>query len=59
MSEMKTNIYILCDKKVSNKLKTQILPMTIRPAMMYGAKYWVTKEQHIQKMSATKMRMLC
>jgi hypothetical protein len=48
---------IFCDK-VPNKLKDKLYRMTIRPVMMYGAKCWATKGQHIQKMSVTKMRML-
>jgi hypothetical protein len=32
--------------------------MTIRPAMMYVAKYWATKGQYVQKMSVAEMRML-
>jgi hypothetical protein len=50
---------ILCDMKVSNKLKSKFYRMTIRPAMMYGAECWATKGQHIQKMSVAEMRMLC
>jgi hypothetical protein len=34
---------VLCDKKVQNKLKGKFYRMMIRPAMMYGAKYWATK----------------
>jgi hypothetical protein len=49
---------ILCDKKVPNKLKYKFYRTAIRPAMMYGAECWATKEQHIQKMSVAKMRML-
>jgi hypothetical protein len=30
----------------------------IRPAILYGAKCWATKGQHIQKMNVAKMRML-
>jgi hypothetical protein len=26
--------------------------------MMYGAEYWATKEQHVQKMSVAEIRML-
>jgi hypothetical protein len=30
----------------------------IRLAMMYDVKYWVTKEQHIQKTNIAEIRML-
>jgi hypothetical protein len=49
---------ILCDKKISNKLKDKFYRTTIRPAMMYDANCWTTKDQYIQKMSVTEMRML-
>jgi hypothetical protein len=49
---------ILCDKKVPNKLKDKFYRTVIRPAMLYGAECWATKEQHIQKMSVAEMRML-
>jgi hypothetical protein len=57
MSEMEKVYGILCDKKVLNKLKDKFYRTTIRPAMMYGAEYWATKGQHIQKMSVVEMRM--
>jgi Reverse transcriptase (RNA-dependent DNA polymerase) len=38
---------ILCDKKVPNKLKDKFYRMANRPAMMYDAKCWATKVQHI------------
>jgi hypothetical protein len=34
---------VLCDKKVPNKLKGKFYRTAIRPVMMYGVKYWVTK----------------
>jgi hypothetical protein len=49
---------VLCDKKVSNKLKDKFYKTTIRPAMMYGAKYLAIKGQHVQKMSVDEIQML-
>jgi hypothetical protein len=49
---------ILYDK-VSNKLKDKFYRTAIRLVMMYDAKCWVIKGQHIQKMSVAEMRMLC
>jgi hypothetical protein len=40
---------VLCDKKVSNKLKGKFYRTAIRPAMMYGAECWATNGQHVQK----------
>ncbi|CAL5359464.1 unnamed protein product [Camellia sinensis] len=39
---------VLCDKH----------GMAIRPAMLYGTECWVAKDQHVDKMSVAKMRML-
>jgi hypothetical protein len=49
---------ILCDKKVSNKLKGKFYRTTIRPVMMYDAECWAIKGQHIQMTSISEMRML-
>jgi hypothetical protein len=49
---------ILYEKKVLNKLKDKFYMTTIRSAMMYDAKCWATKGQHIQKMSVAEIRML-
>jgi hypothetical protein len=49
---------ILCDKKVSNKLKGKFYRTAIRPVMMYDAECWAIKGQHIQMTSISEMRML-
>jgi hypothetical protein len=49
---------VLCDKKVSNKLRGKFYRTAIRPAMMYDAECWATKGQHVQKMSVAEMQML-
>jgi hypothetical protein len=49
---------VLYDKKVLNKLKCKFYRTTIRPVMMYGAECWVTRGQHVEKMSVAEMRML-
>ena len=49
---------ILCDKRVSQKLKGKFYRTMIRPAMLYGAEYWPTKIQHVQQLSVAEMCML-
>jgi hypothetical protein len=58
MNEWKQAYDILCDKNVLNKLKDKFYMTTIILAMIYGAEYWTTKGQHIQKMSIAEMGML-
>ena len=49
---------ILCDKRVSQKLKDKFYRTAIRPAMLYGAECWPTKMRHVQQLSVAEMRML-
>ncbi|KAF3675032.1 putative pre-mRNA-processing factor 6-like [Capsicum annuum] len=49
---------VLCDKKVSPKLKGKFYRVAIRPAILYGAECWPVKNSHIQKMKVAEMRML-
>jgi hypothetical protein len=38
---------VLCDKRVPQKLKGKFYRMAICPAMLYSAKCWLTKRQHV------------
>jgi hypothetical protein len=38
---------VLCDKRVSQKLKGKFYRTAIRPAMLYGAECWPTKRRHV------------
>jgi hypothetical protein len=49
---------VLCDPRVSLKLKGKFYRTTIRPAMLYGAKCWPTKMRHVQQLSVAEMCML-
>jgi hypothetical protein len=49
---------VLYDKRVPQKLKDTFYWTTIRPAMLYGAKCWPTKRQHVQQISVAEMLML-
>jgi hypothetical protein len=49
---------VLCDKKVSQKLKDKFYRMAIRPTMLYGAECWPTKRRHFQQLSVAEMCML-
>jgi hypothetical protein len=43
---------------VPKKLKGKFYRTAIRPAMLYGAKWWPTKRQHIQQLSVAEMCVL-
>ncbi|KAM3340130.1 hypothetical protein P3S68_030000 [Capsicum galapagoense] len=49
---------VLCDKKVPPKLKIKFYRVAVRLVMLYGAKRWLIKNSHIQKMKVIEMRML-
>ncbi|KAM3375418.1 hypothetical protein P3S68_014132 [Capsicum galapagoense] len=49
---------ILCNKKVSPKLKGKFYRVAVRSDILYGAECWPMKNFHIQKLKVTEMRML-
>jgi hypothetical protein len=49
---------VLCDLRVSLKLKGKFYRTAIRPAMLYGIECWPTKRRHVQQLSVPEMRML-
>ncbi|KAF3612697.1 hypothetical protein FXO38_36678 [Capsicum annuum] len=49
---------VLCDKKVSVKLKGKFYRVTVWPTMLHGAECWKVKNFHIQRIKVAKMRIL-
>jgi hypothetical protein len=49
---------VLCDPRVSLKLKDKFYRTAIRPAILYGVECWPTKRWHVQQLSVAEMRML-
>ncbi|KAE8716647.1 putative peroxygenase 4-like isoform X1 [Hibiscus syriacus] len=49
---------VLCDKKVSLKLKGKFYRMAIRLVLLYGSECWAIKKDHVRRMEAAEMRML-
>jgi hypothetical protein len=49
---------VLCDPRVSLKLKDKFYKTMIQLAMLYRAECWPTKRQHVQQLSIAEMRML-
>jgi hypothetical protein len=49
---------VLCDPRVSLKLKDKFYRTAIRSAMLYGAECWPTKRRYVQQLSVAEMHML-
>ena len=49
---------ILCDRKISLRVKGKVYKMVVRPAMMYGAETWAVKKAQEKKLNVAEMRML-
>jgi hypothetical protein len=49
---------VLCDPRVSQKLKGEICRTAIRPTMLYRAECCATKRRHVQQLSVAEMQML-
>ena len=49
---------LICDKKVSARVKGVIYRSVIRPAMIFGSETWPIKKIQERKMEVAEMRML-
>ena len=49
---------IMCDCRITTKLRGKLYKTSIRPAMLYGTECQAVKKQHIYKMSVAEMGML-
>ena len=49
---------ILCDKRISAKVKGKFYKSVVRPAMLYGAETWPIKKEQERRMEVAEMRML-
>ena len=49
---------VLCDRKISVKVKGGVYRTVVRPAMMYGAKTWPVKKEQEKKLDVAEMKML-
>ncbi|KAM3216003.1 hypothetical protein P3L10_025443 [Capsicum annuum] len=48
---------VLCDKKVSPKLKGKFYRVAVRSAMLYRVEFWPVKNSHIQKMKTIREKV--
>ena len=49
---------ILCDKRISAKVKGKFYKSVVRPAMTYGSETWPVKKAQERKLEVAEMRML-
>ena len=49
---------VMCDKRMSMKLKRKIYTTVIRPALIYGAETWTTTKREEERLNVNEMRML-
>lgn len=49
---------ILCDKRISRKLKGKVYRTAVRPALLYGAETWGPLATETKKIQVAEMRML-
>ena len=49
---------ILCDRRISLRVKGKVYKTVVRPAMMYGAEAWAVKKAQEKKLDVAEMRML-
>ena len=49
---------ILCDRRISLRVKGKVYKTVVRPAMMYGAETWAVKKAHEKKLDVAEMRIL-
>ena len=49
---------ILCDRRISLRVKGKVYKTVVRPAMMYGAETWAVKKAQENKLDVAEMRIL-
>ncbi|VFQ81273.1 unnamed protein product [Cuscuta campestris] len=49
---------VLCDPKISPRMKGKFYRSVVGPAMLYGAECWAVKKTRVRRLHAAEMRML-
>ncbi len=49
---------VLCDRRISAKVKGKVYKTVVRPAMSYGAETWASTKVQEDKLDVTEMKML-
>ena len=49
---------VLCNRRLSSRLKGMIFKTVVRPAMTYGTETWAIKKSHKRRMDVAQMKIL-
>ena len=49
---------VMCDRKISRKLKCKIYKTVVRPVLLYGSECWAVRKKEEDLLRRTEMRML-
>ena len=49
---------VLCNRRLSSRLKGMIFKTVVRPTMTYGTETWIIKKSHKRRMDVAEMKML-
>ena len=49
---------VLCDRRLSSRLKGMIFKTVVKPALTYGTETWAIKKSHKRRMDIAEMKML-
>ena len=49
---------VLCDKRISARVKGKVYKAVVRPALLYGSETWALKKAQERKIEVAEMRML-
>ena len=58
MEKLEEGIGVLCDRRITLRVKGKVYKTVVRPAMMYGAETWAVKKAKEKKLDVAEMRML-
>jgi hypothetical protein len=54
----KTLFGVLCDQRLSERIKVKVFKVAIRPAMTYSAETWAIKKTREMRINVSEMKML-
>jgi len=49
---------VLCDKKMSARLKDKVYRLAVRPTVLYRSESWPIKKAQVQRLMVVEMKMI-